>query len=39
MCELAAEPRYHYDSRIKTRLIHIDYLMSLNGGNAESCTA
>jgi hypothetical protein len=36
MCELAAEPRYHYDSRIKTRLIHIDYLMSLNGRNAQA---
>ncbi len=33
MCELAAEPRYHCDSRIKTRLIHIDYLTSLNARN------
>lgn len=39
MCELAAEPRYHYGSRIKTRLIHIDYLMSLNGRNTQSCKA
>jgi hypothetical protein len=31
MCELAAQPRYHCGSRIKTRLIHIDCLMSLNG--------
>jgi hypothetical protein len=31
MCELAAEPRYHYGSRIKTALIHVDCLMSLNG--------
>jgi DNA polymerase III delta prime subunit len=28
MCSLAAEPRYHYGSRIKTKLAHIDYLMS-----------
>jgi len=33
MCKLAAEERYHYGSRIKTRMIHIDYLMSLNGRN------
>ena len=37
MCELAAEPRYHYGSRIKTRLIHIDYLMSLNCRNTQTC--
>jgi hypothetical protein len=37
MCTLAAEPKYHYGSRIKTRLIHIDCLMSLNGRNAETC--
>jgi hypothetical protein len=36
MCQLAAEPRYHYGSRIKTRLIHIDYLMSLNGRNTQT---
>ncbi|MGD0225993.1 MAG: ATP-binding protein [Terriglobia bacterium] len=36
MCELAAEPRYHFDSRIKTRLIHIDYLMSPNGRNPQT---
>ena len=28
MCELAADPRYQYGSRIKTKLVHIDYLMS-----------
>jgi hypothetical protein len=39
MCELAAEPRYHYGSRIKTRLIHIDYLMSLNGRKTQACRA
>ena len=37
MCRLAAEPRYHFGSQIKTRLIHIDYSMSLNGRNAETC--
>ncbi len=28
MCALAAEPRYRYGSQIKTKLIHIDYLMN-----------
>jgi AAA ATPase domain len=28
MCALAADPRYQYGSHIKTKLIHIDYLMS-----------
>ncbi len=28
MCALAAEPRYQYGSQIKTKLIHIDYLMN-----------
>ncbi len=27
MCALASEPRYQYGSQIKTKLIHIDYLM------------
>jgi hypothetical protein len=36
LCELAAEPRYHHGTRIKTRLIHIDYLMSLNGRDTET---
>jgi len=27
MCELAADPRYHYGDQIKTKLIHVDYLM------------
>lgn len=36
MCELAADSRYQSDSRIKTRLIHIDCLMSLNGRNTET---
>jgi hypothetical protein len=33
MCKLAADARYHYGSQIKTRMIHIDYLMRLNGRN------
>jgi hypothetical protein len=28
MCALAADPRYQYGERIKTKLVHIDYLMS-----------
>ena len=28
MCALAADPRYQYGSYIKTKLIHIDYLVS-----------
>ncbi len=28
MCALAADPRYQYGSHIKTKLVHIDYLMS-----------
>ena len=28
MCALAAEPRYHYGAQIKTKLIHIDSLVS-----------
>jgi len=39
MCKLATEPRYHYGARIKTGLIHIDYLMSLNGLNTQTCKA
>ncbi len=30
MCELAAHPRYHYSERIKTRLVHVDYVMKLS---------
>jgi hypothetical protein len=30
MCELAANPRYHYGERIKMKLLHVDYL--LRGG-------
>jgi hypothetical protein len=28
MCALAADPRYRYGSRIKTKSVYIDYLMS-----------
>lgn len=27
MCEAAADGRYHFDGRIKTKLLHVDYLM------------
>lgn len=29
MCRLAADSKYHYGSRIKTKLVYIDHLMSL----------
>ncbi len=27
MCELAADPRYHYRDRVKVKLVHVDYLL------------
>jgi hypothetical protein len=30
MCELAAGSRYHYRDQIKTKLVHVDYLMRSN---------
>jgi hypothetical protein len=27
MCELAADPRYHYRDQVKVKLIHVDYLL------------
>src|SRR5712692_381374 len=27
MCELAANPRYHYGDQIKIKLVHVDYLI------------
>jgi len=30
MSRLAAEPKYHYADRIKTKLVHVDYLMQSN---------
>ncbi len=29
MCELAADRRYHYGEQIKTKLVHVDYVMKL----------
>jgi hypothetical protein len=29
MCAAAADSRYHYEGRIKTKLLHVDYLMNL----------
>ena len=28
MCKAAADTRYHFDGRIKTKLLHVDYLMN-----------
>jgi hypothetical protein len=28
MCAAAANSNYHYEGRIKTRLLHVDYLMN-----------
>lgn len=30
MCQLAADPRYHYGDQVKIRLLHVDYLMQTN---------
>ena len=30
MCELAADPRYHYGDQVKIKLIHVDYLLRAN---------
>jgi len=30
MCQLAADARYHYGEHIKTKLVHVDYLMQSN---------
>ncbi len=27
MCELAADPRYHYGDQVKIKLVHVDYLL------------
>ena len=27
MCQLAADPRYHYGDQVKVRLLHVDYLL------------
>lgn len=33
MCSLASEPRYHFGSRIKTKILHIDYLIDTRGSD------
>jgi len=30
MCEMAANPRYHYGDRVKLKLVHVDYLLQSN---------
>jgi len=30
MCELAANPRYHYGDQVKVKLVHVDYLLRGN---------
>jgi hypothetical protein len=37
MCQLAANPRYQYGSQIKTKLIHIDYMMTGYDRNLSPC--
>ncbi|HZP01992.1 MAG TPA: hypothetical protein VFD30_17020, partial [Terriglobia bacterium] len=37
MCQLAANPRYQYGSQIKTKLIHIDYMMTGYDWNLSPC--
>jgi len=36
MCELAADPHYHYRDQVKVKLIHVDYLMHGNGFSSTS---
>jgi GTPase SAR1 family protein len=36
MCELASDSRYHYHDQIKTKVIHVDYLMSMAPPNSWS---
>jgi hypothetical protein len=37
MCELAAGARYHYGDQIKTKLVHVDYLLRSNpSANSQS---
>ncbi len=35
MCELAAQPRYHYGDQIKIKLVRVDYLMRSNSSGAQ----
>jgi hypothetical protein len=34
VCELAADPRYHFRDKVKVKLVHVDYL--LQGGGFSS---
>jgi len=36
MCELASDTRYHYRDQIKTKVIHVDYLMRMDRSNSWS---
>jgi hypothetical protein len=36
MCELAAEPRYHYGDQVKVKLVHLDYLLQSSRFSAQS---
>jgi hypothetical protein len=36
MCELAADSRYHYGGQIKTKVVHVDYLMRTDPSRAWS---
>jgi hypothetical protein len=33
MCELAADARYHYGDQIKTKVVHVDYLMRMSASS------
>lgn len=33
MCALAADPQYHFERRIKAKLVHVDYLMGKRAGH------
>jgi hypothetical protein len=35
MCELAADPRYHYGDQVKVKLIHVDYLLRANAAYSQ----
>jgi|SRR5579875_281911 len=34
MCRLAADARYHYSDQIKTKVLHVDYLMGMDRSNS-----
>lgn len=39
MCKLAANPKYHYEDRIKIKLVHVDYLMQSGRSGANRAAA